>query len=322
MLGISTCWWHNKSFQGDEIVSDILELGFERVELEYRITNSIYQQMKPQLNKSLKVLSIHNFFPMPEDRAHEKGSGDLLLLSSTDRDERSAAVKYSIRTIEHASDLEARAVILHLGHVDMPNPVESFRELHLSGEMDQSEGLAFISEQRRIRENAHGKNLDAVLFSLEKLNREAEQKGVSLGIENRYHFHEIPDFEEIGTILREFEGGSIRYWHDVGHAAVQENLGILRQKDLLDAYSEKMIGMHLHDVRGLDDHFSPGQGEIEYGEIRPFTKPGLIKILETHSKVERKELLQGVKFIRKEIWESPQTKDDGKKNQNSGAMAL
>ena len=314
MLGISTCWWHNKSFQGDEIVSDILELGFERVELEYRITNSIYQQMKPQLNKSLKVLSIHNFFPMPEEHTDKKGSGDLFLLSSTDRDERSAAVKYSTRTIEHASELEARAVVLHLGHVDMPNPVESFRELHLSGEMDQSEGLAFISEQRRIRENAHRKNLDAVLFSLEKLNREAEQKGVSLGIENRYHFHEIPDFEEIGTILREFEGGSIRYWHDVGHAAVQENLGILRQKDLLDAYSEKMIGMHLHDVRGLDDHLSPGQGEIEYGEIRPFMKPGLIKVLEIHSKVEKKELLEGVRFIRKEIWDNPQTKDDGKKN--------
>jgi len=314
MLGISTCWWHNKFFQGDEIVSDILELGLEGVELEYRITNSIYQQMKPQLNKTLKVLSIHNFFPKPEERTHEKGSGDLFLLSSTDRDERSAAVKYSIRTIEHASDLEARAVILHLGHVDMPNPVESFRELHLSGKTNQSESLAFISEQRRIRENAHVKNLDAVLFSLEKLNREAEQKGVSLGIENRYHFHEIPDFEEIGTILREFEGGSIRYWHDVGHAAVQENLGILRQKDLLDAYSEKMIGMHLHDVRGLDDHFSPGQGEIEYGEIRPFIKPDLVKVLEINSKVERKELQEGARFIRKEIWDNPQTKDDGKKN--------
>lgn len=311
MLGISTCWWHNKSLKGDEIISDILELGFESVELEYRITNSIYKQMKPQLNKPLKVLSTHNFFPMPEDRAHKKGSGDFLLLSSTDRDERSAAVEYSIRTIEHASDLEARAVILHLGHVDMPNPVERFRELHLSGEMDQSEDLALINEQRRIRENAHGKNLDAVLFSLEKLNREAEQRGVSLGIENRYHFHEIPDFEEIGTILREFEGGSIRYWHDVGHAAVQENLRILRQKDLLDAYSEKMIGMHIHDVRGLDDHFSPGQGEIEYGEIRPFIKPDLVKVLEIHSKVERKELQEGARFIRKDIWDNPQTKDDG-----------
>ncbi|MBW2365562.1 MAG: hypothetical protein JRF25_10985, partial [Deltaproteobacteria bacterium] len=71
------------------------------------------------------------------------------------------------------------------------------------------------------------------------------------------------------------------------------------------------IGMHLHDVTGLDDHLSPGQGEIEYGEIRPFMKPGLIKVLEIHSKVEKKELREGARFIRKEILDNPQTKGDG-----------
>ena len=301
MLGISTCWWENTSFQGDEIVSDILDLGFEGVELEYRISNSIYQQMKSHLNKTLTVLSVHNFFPKPEEHANEKGSGDFFLLSSTDRDERSMAVKHSIRTIEHADDLEAQAVILHLGHVDMPNPVAKFRELYDNKQMDQKMKLAMISEQKRIRETKYRKNLDAVLFSLEKLNQEAEKKGVFIGIENRYHFHEIPNFSEIGTILREFEGGKVGYWHDVGHAGAQENTGICQQKDLLDAYSEKMVGIHLHDVKGLDDHLSPGQGEIDFAEILPFIKPHLIKILEIHSIVKREELLEGIQFIKKEI---------------------
>jgi len=203
-----------------------------------------------------------------------------------------------IKTIEHAGDLEARAVILHLGHVDMPNPTEKLRELYQSGKMDLSEGLALVNEQRRIRKAIRRKNLDAVLFSLEKLNREAEQKGVLLGIENRYHFHEIPDFGEIGTILSEFEGGNISYWHDVGHARVQENLGLLHQKALLDAYSEKMIGIHLHDVRGLEDHFSPGHGEIDFEEIKPFMESSLTRIMEVHSKVERKELQEGIQFIK------------------------
>jgi sugar phosphate isomerase/epimerase len=301
MLGISTCLWGNTSFQGDEIVSDILDLGFEGVELEYRISNSIYQQMKPHLNKSLAVLSVHNFFPKPEGHANKKGSGDFFLLSSTDRDERSMAVKHSIRTIEYADELEAQAVILHLGHVDMPNPVVKFRELYDNKQMAQKMGLALINGQKRIRKTKYRKNLDAVLFSLDKLNQEAEKKGVFLGIENRYHFHEIPNFSEIGTILKEFEGGKVGYWHDVGHAGAQENLGICRQKDLLDAYSEKMVGIHLHDVKGFDDHFSPGQGEIDFAEITPFIKPHLIKILEVHSKVKREELLEGMQFIKKEI---------------------
>jgi len=304
MLGISTCWWDTRFIRADEIVSEILELGFEGVELEYRISNSLYQEIRPYLNKELRVLSIHNFFPKPEIHPTAKGSGDFFLLSSTDKDERSRAVTYSIRTIEHANDLEAQAVVLHLGHVDMENTMERFRELHRNGEIHQDEGRAFLDEQKTLRETKRGKNLDAVLFSLERLNREAVRLGVFLGIENRYHFHEIPNFDEIGTILREFEGGRVRYWHDVGHAAVQEQLGISRHKDLLDAYSGKMIGIHFHDAKGLDDHFAPGQGEIDYGEITPFLKPTLIEILEIHPKVERNELLEGVQFIKAAINDS------------------
>ncbi len=297
MLGISTCWWDRKSLPGDEIVDDILDLGFEAVELEYRITPSIYRQMKPRLNQDLGVLSIHNFFPKPRAAHVEEGSGDLFLLSSTDRDERLKAVKYTVKTMDSAHELQAEAVVLHLGRVDMPNPMAGFEELLRAGKTDQNEGCAFLSQQTLMRHMRHQKNLDAVLWSLEQLNQEAERRGLFLGIENRYHFHEIPNREEIGIILREFDGGNVRYWHDVGHAAVQENLGICAQQELLEAYSEKMIGMHIHDVIGVDDHYSPGQGELNYGEITPFLKRTTIKIFEVHSKVGREALLEGIHFI-------------------------
>jgi len=298
VLGISTCWWNGKSFRGDEIVREALELGFEGVELEYRINTFVYQQMRPQLKKAPTVLSLHNIFPKPEDRAFEKESGDPFLLSSTEKDKRAMAVKYSIRTIEHANDLEARVVVLHLGRVDMQNPTERFKALHQKGKLDHSGGRAFVNKQRRIRKMTRQKNLDAVLFSLEKLNREAEKRNVFLGIENRYHFYEIPDLEEVGTILREFEGGNVRYWHDVGHAAVQENLGLCLQKELLEAYSGEMIGVHLHDVRGLEDHLSPGQGEMNYGQISPFLRSASINILEIHSKLEKEDLLRGLQLMK------------------------
>lgn len=304
MLGISTCWWFNRVSRGDEIVSDILELGLKGVELEYRMSNPIFQQMKPKLNKVLNVLTIHNFFPLPEAIPPDKASGDLFLLSSTESDERSNAVRYTIRTIEHAHELGARAVIFHLGRVDMPNPAQDFFRLYRNGKIVEKEGLAFVGEQKLIREASKKRNLDAVLLSLERLNREAEKWGIFLGIENRYHFHEIPDLEEIGLILGKFEGGNIRYWHDVGHAKVKENMGLYTQRDLLEAYSEEMIGIHLHDARGLDDHLAPGQGEVDYNEIRSFMKPSIIKILEVHPKVTRDELLEGIRFIRKTILEN------------------
>ena len=219
MLGISTCWWENTTLGGDEIIKDIIELEIKGVELEYRITNPTYQKMKPLLKKIIKVLSLHNYFPKPDEFLHEKSSGDLLLLSSPDTNMRSNAIKYTVKTIEQANDLEAITVILHLGHVDMPNSINGFKELYEKGEINRENGIAFLHEQRSVRKDKYQKNLDAVLFSLDKLNRQAEKNGVFLCIENRYHIHEIPNFEEIQIILNEFKGGCVRYWHDVGHAA-------------------------------------------------------------------------------------------------------
>ncbi|MFC1822665.1 sugar phosphate isomerase/epimerase family protein [Thermodesulfobacteriota bacterium] len=297
MLGISTCWWHNRAEQGEEIVREILELGLKGVELEYRLTGDMYAQMMKPLKASLKVLSIHNFFPKPEDSAVEKGSGDLFLLSSPNGDERSKAVAYTIRTMDHAVDLGTTAIILHLGRVDIPNLKTDFNGLYEKGVPGKEALQALLDDQRLLREKKQGKHMDAVLFSLEILNREAEKRGLRLGVENRYHLNEIPNFEEIGRILAHFQGGRIGYWHDVGHAGVQENLGILRQKELLDAYGSRLLGIHLHDVIGVEDHLPPGRGEMDYEEIRPYLKPSHIKILEIKSGVSREDLMAGIRKI-------------------------
>jgi sugar phosphate isomerase/epimerase len=301
MLGISTCWFENRSLNGEEIIKEILELGLEGVELEYRITHPIYQQMKPLLNKTIKVLSIHNYFPKPIECSHLKASGDLFLLSSVDKDERTKAIQYTIRTLEHACDLEVVPVILHLGHVDMPNPFVRIKRYYSDKKLDQEESVAYIREQNITRRNKVSKHLDAVLFSLERLNKEAEKKGIMLCVENRYHLHEVPDFQEIGIILNEFRGGHIRYWHDVGHAAAQERMGLCRQKDLLDAYSDFIMGVHIHDIKGLDDHLSPGKGDLDFRELSSFNKSDTFKILEIDSNVPRDELEGGIQFVQREL---------------------
>ena len=276
----------------------ISELGLEGVELEYRIRRGIFEQMRPYIGKILKVLSIHNYFPLPEEIPPPRASGDLFLLSSPDGDERSQAVKYSTKTIEYAHDLGAGAVVFHLGKVDMPNPAEDFIRLYRNEMLGEKQGLEFIEEQRTIRGRWKKGNIDAVLLSLDALTREVEKRGVMLGIENRFHFHEIPDFEEIGLILGKFKGSNIGYWHDVGHAKVQENLGLTTQRMLLEAYSAQMIGMHFHDVKGLDDHLAPGQGKVEFDEVRPFVKPSTINILEVHARVPREEVRKGIRLLK------------------------
>ena len=302
MLGISTCWWENRCPHGNELINDAIGLDLDGIELDYRITNLFYNQMRPRLNKDIKVLSIHNYFPRPEVRLSEKPSGDFFLLSSEDKEERSMAVKYSKQTIEQANNLEVVPVILHLGRVDMENPIKAFRELYQKGKIGSDEGKEFINEQQKLRESKHRKNLDSVLSSLDRLNHEAEKKGVILCIENRYYFHEIPSFDEIGLILKEFKGGSIRYWHDVGHAEVQGKLGMPGQLELLNSYSDNLAGVHIHDISGLEDHFSPGQGDFDFTILKESLKPSTVKILEIHNqRSTRDDLIKGIEYIRHRI---------------------
>ena len=57
MLGISTCRWHGTPLRGHEILSDALKLGFHGVELEYRIANQTYQEIKQGV---IKIMEIHS----------------------------------------------------------------------------------------------------------------------------------------------------------------------------------------------------------------------------------------------------------------------
>lgn len=75
-------------------------------------------------------------------------------------------------------------------------------------------------------------------------------------------------------------------------------MGLTPQMDLLKTYGESLIGIHLHDAKGLDDHLPPGSGEVNFEEILSCLKPFHIKVLEIHSKVDREELIQGLEFIK------------------------
>jgi sugar phosphate isomerase/epimerase len=297
MFGISTCWWEGKEARGDSIPLEALDMGFEKLELDYRITKEALAQMRPALKGGAQVLSVHHVFPRPQSFLKGPPVADPVSLSSTDKDERAEAVKLAISTIQHAHDLEAKAVVIHLGKVDMEDPTDKLEENSKKGLSWAEEGQRYISELREVRNRKRQKNLDAVLFSLESINKEAEKRDILLGIENRLHFHEIPDIWEIGFILETFSGGNLRYWHDTGHAHVQEKLGILYQRELLERYGSQMLGVHLHDVKELEDHYPPGQGEVDFRALREHLRTAPIKVFEIRSSATRKEVLESLEFI-------------------------
>ncbi len=263
MLALSTSCLSKQSKDGDSLINALESFDISAVELEYRISDAVYRRLIELLPQSdIKISSIHNYFPIPPKLTASKGGGDLYLLSSPDREERGQAVFWTNKTIEHAADLGAKAVVLHCGQVAMDMELDRLYAFFNSNQIHSREAQTFISRKLKERERLKPIYLDSLLASLEQLAPVAEKQGILLAIENRYHYRELPTLEDFDTIFTRFEGGPLGYWHDAGHAFVNESLTLIPAGSLIGAYSQNLIGVHFHDARGLNDHLVPGTGEI------------------------------------------------------------
>jgi sugar phosphate isomerase/epimerase len=299
MIALSTCWRSPLIDNGEELIRYFLDFGISRLELEYRISSEMFKQMKPLLHE-VTIASIHNFFPTPDiipDR--KEGGAEVFSLASLDKEEREKAITHTIRTIETANRLEAKAVIIHLGSVSIKSENNTFIELLKQNKIKSEEGRKLIQlkkEERRKKKAAH---LDAACFSLERIARAAEREGILIGIENGYKINKIPDPAELGLILDRFEGAPVYFWYDAGHARFQENIGFIDSVRLLTRFRKKLIGIHLHDIKMDNDHLPPGKGEIDFPLIAKLLPDGTIKVMELHHKATEEEVSAGMAYLRK-----------------------
>ncbi|MBI4831066.1 MAG: sugar phosphate isomerase/epimerase [Candidatus Lindowbacteria bacterium] len=300
MLALSTCWKSSAAECARDIIKPIIEAGVHAVELEYRITEEIFREMTPELKRSEPaVLSVHNFFPLPADFSRDRASGDAFLLSSPEKEERERAIKYTLRTLEFAHEVGARAVVLHLGKTEMDDGFGRLKEEHKKGRLEHAAVKEYIRALTEERRKVGRKYLDAALFSLDKLWRPAERFALKLGVENRYYLKEVPDFDDLSVIFAKFEGSPISYWHDVGHAAVQEFLYGISHERLLSQFSSRLVGVHLHDAEDTRDHRSPGKGKIDFAMVGKYVGKEAIRVIELAPSVSAEELKEGISFLQK-----------------------
>ena len=72
MLGLSTAWMSENLKNGDDLFKILTDVEIDFLELEYRILESLFLKIKPRLKN--KVISIHNFFPFPQEYSYRKPS--------------------------------------------------------------------------------------------------------------------------------------------------------------------------------------------------------------------------------------------------------
>jgi sugar phosphate isomerase/epimerase len=240
---------------------------------------------------------LHNYCPIPEDLPLEEALPDCYSLASTNEEERKKAVRYTKRTIDTASALAAKAVVLHTGRVETSDATRNLIALYLREGKDTKDFQQLKSTFFAERERKAAPFFDNALRSLEELGRYAQDKSVKLGIENRFYCREIPSFKELSVILNKFKGSCISYWHDTGHARVMESLGIIRENEYLDAYEEDLCGMHIHNVVACRDHKAPQAGEIDFSDLPRYAEKNTLKIIEAHHPASADEIREGKKFL-------------------------
>ena len=153
MLALSTSCLARQSKDGDSLIKTLKRFDISAVELEYRISDTVYRRFRELLPESdIKITSIHNYFPIPPKLTASKGGGDLYLLSSPDREERQHAVFWTNKTIEHAADLGDRAVVLHCGYVAMDMELNTLYAFFNSNQIRSKEAQAFISRKLKVLE--------------------------------------------------------------------------------------------------------------------------------------------------------------------------
>jgi len=302
MLSISTSYLVTSNLSGADIVRRLAALNISEVELGYRIDEKCFFGIREALNRSrLQVSSVHNFFPIPPSAPKGKGGGDVFLLSHPAAAERGKAVQWTKRSIEAACSVGAKAVVLHCGRIEMNAERERLYAFFRNGQIHSPQVQNFIHKKLAERQKEKSVHLDNVLRSLEDLIPTAEQNGIILGLENRYHYHELPGPDEFETIFEIFAGAPIGYWHDTGHAHAQESLGIIPAGELLRRYHKNLVGIHIHDARGLDDHLPPGSGEIDFKKIGTRIGNDTLKVIELKSGTPNSDVASGIHYLAKKM---------------------
>ncbi|MFC1804686.1 sugar phosphate isomerase/epimerase family protein [Candidatus Omnitrophota bacterium] len=298
-LVLSTSWNAFRHKSGHKIASEIQSLGFKELELSFNLTSSMVEEVRDLVcSGGIKVASSHNFCPIPEEApSREEALPDYYSMSSLDQGERERAVAQTKKSIDAAAALGARAVVLHCGRVEISDRTKELMQLYAKGLKGSGEFKSIRSGLVRERQSKVKPFLNNTLKSLDELNAYAAEKRVSLGIENRVYYREIPSLDEIGLILKMLRGGSLFYWHDTGHAQIMENLGFAQAKSYLDLYAKDMLGIHLHDLSGCDDHMAPGSGDFDFTQLPRYVKQETIKVIEAHEPATPDEIKKSKKYL-------------------------
>jgi sugar phosphate isomerase/epimerase len=283
------------------MLREIRNLGFEYAELSHGVHVSLMPGILDAVDAGeIKISSLHNFCPLPMGVTH--AAPNLYQFSDERPRQRELAIKHTLKTFEFAHRVKAPLVVLHLGSIEMKDYTGKLSQMLERGLNKTPKYEKLCAEAAKAREAKKEPFVARTFETLRTLLPEAQKRDLRLGCENREALEEIPLESDFKLFFREFDTPTIAYWHDVGHAQIKENLGFIHHALHLETYAPRLAGFHIHDVQfPTRDHCAPGTGMVDYAALKPFVKPGHIKVFELSPSLPVEAVKCGIAHV-KLIW--------------------
>jgi len=328
-------WAVQPRFEGARIVDFVAaaaEAGFAGIEVNHSMDAGQARALVEAARAAgLEARSLHAPAPwsLVDGRApglHLHGRENRTLnLASLDEAERALAVEHHVRSIEAARAHGMRAVVVHLGGVGdldvtidaedwlRARYVEWFAALEGSPAAEDpgpggtrrpppSEAwFEHVHLARAQRAEAAPSWLEAARRSLAALAPRAADASVTLGLEGRLRYHEFPLPEEAAYLLADHPPEVAGYWHDVGHAEVLDRLQLVALEEWRALLATRLVGIHIHDVRGLTDHRAPGSVArlgVDFEAFAPLVPAQVLRTFEVDQRESSDALADGLRLVR------------------------
>ncbi len=294
MLALSTAW-HPRRYPLDKVFKKAKKIGFREFELGVSA-----QPIDPDTaldavrRDGIQITSIHAVCSRRAiPRANKRGDW----VADLDAGRRRAGIDCIRETLDIAREAGARAVVLHGGVVPVPN--HSKRQFRLyemvAGRGPEGERERVLSDLLNDRARAAPACLDALAASLEELCAHAPD--IILALENRYYAAELPLDREFDELFDRVDAPNLRYWHDVGHAHILEKIGLFDHLALLHRQRDRLVGVHLHDIQGFDDHRPPGTGDFDFAALKEYLRPDVLRVLEMGADLSARSIRRGAQHL-------------------------
>ncbi|WP_226000197.1 sugar phosphate isomerase/epimerase family protein [Paenibacillus sp. BJ-4] len=263
----STCWNIKKHTVGRELIEEIRELGFSRVELNYNITREMLTTIEPMIERGeIGISSVHNTFPHTPDPDY---GTDSVLLGFDDETKRKRAIELLVQSAEYAHRYGAKAVVVHPGEVPFPYDISGELEViyHEQGR-DSAAYQTLWAQMLERRNSLSGHYAQRIRDSLEEVCDRIVSKGydVAIGIETRSRCYQMPTLQEAKTIIDDLKGAPVYLWYDIGHGMIMDRMGLYDNAKEANEMIDYILGVHIHETIGLSDHWCPyiHSGDLEF----------------------------------------------------------